>query len=314
KPLTRISYEITRNERLKDPFTGLPIDSAYTEFSGSGGSYLPSIGTGFAIKNFSIGTNVGYLFGRRESTTKRALINDSVSYNNSNHTTQSSFGDLFFNAGAQYKITLNKNTVLRLGASGNIKQTLNGSQDIIRETFVRDASTGDQRLDSVFEMNDIKGEVIYPSSYTLGFVVENQTAKGGGWLLGADYIQNKWNDFRFFGTKDNVQDNWQVRVGGQFRPEPGRRYVSNIIYRVGFFAGPDYINAGGNLPQFGTSFGLGLPIANYNRLSPGQYSIINIALEYNKRGNNDNLLKENIFRFSVGLNFSDLWFNKRKYD
>ncbi|HVE60392.1 MAG TPA: hypothetical protein VNA26_01140, partial [Chitinophagaceae bacterium] len=27
KPLTRISYEITRNERLKDPFTGLPIDS-----------------------------------------------------------------------------------------------------------------------------------------------------------------------------------------------------------------------------------------------------------------------------------------------
>ncbi len=84
KPLSRISYEITRNERLKDPSTGLPIDSAYTEFSGNGGSYLPSIGTGFAIKNFSVGVNVGYLFGRRESTTKRALINDSVSYNNSN--------------------------------------------------------------------------------------------------------------------------------------------------------------------------------------------------------------------------------------
>jgi hypothetical protein len=68
------------------------------------------------------------------------------------------------------------------------------------------------------------------------------------------------------------------------------------------------------LPQFGVSFGVGLPIANYNRLSIGQYSIVNLALEYNKRGNNDNLLKENTFRFSVGLNFSDLWFNKRKYD
>jgi len=314
KPLSRISYEITRNERLKDPSTGLPIDSAYTEFSGNGGSYLPSIGTGFAIKNFSLGANVGYLFGRRESTTKRALINDSVSYNNSNHTTRSSFGDLFFNAGAQYKIRINNTTFLRLGASGNIKQTLSGSQEIIRETFLRDANTGDQRLDSVFQMSDIKGEVIYPSSYTVGFVVEHQTAKGGGWLLGADYVQNKWDDFRFFGAKDAVQNNSQVRLGGHFRPEPGRSYTSNIVYRAGFFAGTDYIIAGGELPQFGASFGIGLPIANYSPLSRGQYSIINITLEYNKRGNNDNLLKENIFRFSVGLNFSDLWFNKRRYD
>ncbi len=314
KPLSRISYEITRNERLKDPFTGLPIDSAYTEFSGNGGSYLPSIGTGFAIKNFSIGANVGYLFGRRESITKRALINDSVAYNNSNHTTRSTFGDLFFNLGAQYKINLNKNTFLRLGASGNIEQTLKSSQEIIRETFTRDANTGDQKLDSVFQKSDIKGEIIYPSSYTVGFVVEHLTTKGGGWLLGVDYVQNKWDDFRFFGTTDAVQNNSQVRVGGQFRPEPGRSYTSNIVYRAGFFTGPDYINAGGELPQFGTSFGLGLPIANYNRLSQGQYSIINVSLEYNKRGNNDNLLKENTFRFSVGLNFSDLWFNKRKYD
>ena len=314
KPLSRISYEITRNERLKDPSTGLPIDSAYTEFSGNGGSYLPSIGTGFAIKNFSVGVNVGYLFGRRESTTKRALINDSVSYNNSNHTSRSTFGDLFFNAGAQYKIEINKKTFLRLGASGNVKQTLNGSQEIIRETFLRDANTGDRKLDSVFQMSDIKGEVIYPSNYTFGFVVEHQTAKGGGWLLGVDYVQNKWDDFRFFGTNDAVQNSSQVRLGGHFRPEPGRSYTSNIVYRAGFFTGPDYIRAAGKLPQFGASFGVGLPIANYNRSSLGQYSIINVTLEYNKRGNNDNLLKENTFRFSVGLNFSDLWFNKRKYD
>jgi hypothetical protein len=42
--------------------------------------------------------------------------------------------------------------------------------------------------------------------------------------------------------------------------------------------------------------------------------MLNLAFEYLKRGNNNNLLKENLFRFSVGLNLSDLWFGKRKYD
>jgi hypothetical protein len=42
--------------------------------------------------------------------------------------------------------------------------------------------------------------------------------------------------------------------------------------------------------------------------------VLNLALEYERRGNNENVLKENVFRISVGLNFSDLWFSKRKYE
>ncbi|MFN2457740.1 MAG: hypothetical protein ABR502_06045 [Chitinophagaceae bacterium] len=314
KPLSRINYKIARTEQLFDPRTGKPIDSAYTEFTGNGGSYLPGIGTGFAIKNFSAGVNIGYLFGKRENTTKRAFLNDTVLYNNSNHTTRSSYGGVFLTAGAQYKINLNKETYLRLGANGNLKRNINGTQVILRETFIRDASNGDFQLDSVYEQRDVKGEVVYPASYTLGFIVEHQNEKLGGWLIGADFIQNNWDDFRFFGTSDSVKDNWQLRVGGQFRPQPGSVYFSNVAYRAGFFTGPDYINIRGKLPQYGVSFGLGLPVANYNRLSQGQFTVINLALEYSKRGNNDNLLKENMFRISLGLNFSDIWFNKRKYD
>jgi hypothetical protein len=68
------------------------------------------------------------------------------------------------------------------------------------------------------------------------------------------------------------------------------------------------------LSQFGVSFGMGLPIVNYNRLSPGQATLINLAFEYGKRGNNNNLLRENTFRFSLGFSLSDFWFVKRKYD
>jgi hypothetical protein len=37
-------------------------------------------------------------------------------------------------------------------------------------------------------------------------------------------------------------------------------------------------------------------------------------MEYAKRGNNSNVIKENLFRISVGFNFTDFWFGKHKYD
>jgi hypothetical protein len=318
RPLSRIGYSIITRERLTDPRNGSFIDSAQTEYTGDGGAYIPSIGTGFSIKNFSAGVNIGYLFGKREAATRRALTSRELPSNNANTTVLSSFGGIYFNLGAQYKIHIDssatKATSLTLGATGNIKQTLNGTQDFINETFIRDGQSGDFRLDSVYENKDVKGEVTYPASYTIGFVLDQRNPRNAaGWLIGVDFIQNKWEDFRFFGAGDAVKNNWQVRAGGQLRPKPARNYFSNVAYRAGFYTGPDYITAGGNLPTWGASFGLGLPLANYNRLT-NQATFINLALEYAKRGNDDNPVKENTFRFSVGLNFSDLWFNKRKYD
>ena len=112
RPISRVGYKINRTERLTDGVTGQPIDTAITEFNGSGGAFLPSIGTGFAIGKFSAGINVGYLFGRKEFNTSRYIINDTVFHYGSNHITNSSFGDLYFNAGAQYRITVNKRTTL----------------------------------------------------------------------------------------------------------------------------------------------------------------------------------------------------------
>jgi hypothetical protein len=308
KPLSRISYKIQQNQRTS-------IDSLLIENNGEGGSYLPSIGTGFRVGNLSLGANIGYLFGRRESSTRVGFANDTVEYKNGSRTTSSSFGSVFFSGGLQYKVDLSKETLVRFGLSGNLKQTLKGSQDFREETFVRNSDGLDVQLDSVSERNGIKGEVVYPASSTIGFMVEHGKEPGKrSWSLGADLIMNRWEDFRFFGAADEVKNNWQVRTGGQYRPQPGRNYFSNVSYRAGFSVGPDYITAGGNLPSWGASAGFGLPIASYNRLSPNQFSIINLAFEYNRRGNDANPLKENVFRVSVGLNFSDLWFTKRKYD
>ena len=315
RPISRVSYKIGRNDLIFDPITNMPIDSAFTEFSGNGGSYLASIGTGVAIKNFSIGGTFGYLFGNKEYATKRAFLNDTVAYNSSNHSTQASYGSIYFSGGAQYKIKLTETNSLTLGVYGNMKNTLKGTQDVVRETFVRSNESGDFRLDSVYEQKDIKGEVIYPSGFGSGFVYEKApTAQKGGWLVGVDYLQNKWSEYSFFGNNDNVQDSWELRIGTQIRPKPGTNYWSNVAYRAGFNIGDDYVNVQQPLSTMGLTVGFGLPLANYNRLSPGQFSVINVAMEYNKRGNEDNLLRENLFRLSVGLSLSDLWFVKRKYN
>jgi len=318
RQLTRISYKIDQFERLVDPVTGLSIDSAITEFSGDGGAFLASAGTGFAIKNLSIGVNFGYLFGKKQYDSKRELINDTVAYNSSHHSTKTSFGDIYTNAGVQYKFDLGKRFAFHLGFYGNFQQTLGAQEDLLRETFVRTQQSGDVQLDSVYEQKGIKGKIIYPSGYGAGFMLEKkadlQNSKFGSWLVGADLVKNNWSEYRYYGTPDSVQDDWQIRVGTQIRPEPKKNYFSNVYYRAGFTVGQDYIHVENKLPVWGLSFGLGLPVANYSSLARNQASFVNLAFEYSKRGNNNNLLKENIFRVSVGLSLTDIWFIKHKYD
>lgn len=316
RPLTRIGYLINGADSIKDVF-GNTLNIA-TRHRGNGGSYLPSIGTGFAIKKFSAGFNVGYLFGSRETTLIKQPLSDSVAYYPYEHTTNTSFGNLFFNAGVQYKITLSDtrtaSTILRLGVSGNLKQTIKATQDLLDQTFTRGSSGEELRVDSVFETNGVRGKVVYPSSYKAGFVVQQSNkANGGGWLFGADYTINKWSEYRFFGQPDAVEDNWMLNIGTQLTPRPQSNYFSNVTYRFGFFTGKDYIKVQNQLPVFGASFGAALPIRP-SRYAPSQFTSLSLGFEYMKRGNDNNLLKENLFRFSLGVNLTDLWFGKKKYE
>lgn len=324
RPMSRISYDIIRNERLKDPNTGLPIDSATTNYKGEGGAYLASIGTGFSIfqrnttngeQKLSVGINGGYYFGAKDYSTRRTLINDTVDYYQANYETKTNFGSLYFNAGLQYKVPLSSKIMLTVGAYGNWGQKISATQDIVRETFFYDDNSGNLRLDSVSDRKDIKGKIEIPTSYTIGFVAQKSAipSKEGGWLIGVDFSQQNWSQYRFYNQVDSVQNTWQVKVGAQLNPLPKRNYFSNVAYRFGFFVGPDYVKVKKATPQFGASFGMGLPVA-ISRQAPNQVTLINIAFEYGKRGNNDNLLKESTFRFSLGFSLSDFWFIKRKYD
>ena len=305
RPLTRINYKIERNERVPG------IDSLNTLFEGNGGAYEVYAGTGFGIKNLSVGVNVGYLFGSKNFSTRKSFIPDSsdVFYYQSNHQTQSNYNGLLLNGGIQYNAKLNKSTFLRLGAYGNLKRTLSGTKDITRGTFQYNTSSGAiDSIDVALNEKDIEGDVEYPSSFGGGFIID----KLGKWMFGADVELTNWEDYRYFGEKDQVQNSWKLHVGGQVIPKPGKNYLSYVAYRMGFLYGKDYIKIDKDLPVWGFTAGASFPMrkAAYTN----QYSMINLGLEFGQRGNKENLVREGFFRFSVGLSLSDLWFVKRKYD
>jgi hypothetical protein len=193
---------------------------------------------------------------------------------------------LFLNAGIQYKIKLNDKTSLRLGAHGNLATKLNAVRNMSRETVEYSDNTGFVTVDSIYKSEDQEGTITYPSSWAAGFMLERENA----WMLGAEIGIAKWADYRYF---------------------KGDNYWSRVAYRLGASFGPANIQLNKSIPQYTFSFGAGLPVRR--NVYTNQYTMINATFELGFRGNKENDIRENLFRFSLGLNLSDIWFNKPKY-
>lgn len=323
RPLSRISYGVEERVRTS-------IDSMQTIYEGSGGVNQAFVGLGKRFGNISLGVNFGYEFGQRNIGTKISFLNDSVLHYKSNSTDSGNFGGLFINPGlfgffkiSEVKKASTNNTetwYLNLGASGTFEHTLNASKSINRQTFFYSGSGELIQIDSVYKQPDIEGEINMPLSYTAGFMltktIANTLAARNKFSIGADYSATQWTNFRNFGLPDQLNDSWRISVGSEFTPDPinGVSFWSRSTYRLGFYTGKNYINADNNgykekAISLGTSFNL-----RKFRSYDNQYTLINTAFEFGKRGSDVNNVTESFFKFSAGLSLSDLWFIRRKYD
>ncbi len=327
KPYSRINYSIINNTRITN------VDSAQYLYQGSGGLNQAFIGLGKRWGNFSIGFNTGYMFGKKELNTRLNIINSDTAYSpyymKSNSSTTTYLGKAFLMIGGLYDINLKSvaatTTVpktdysLRLGATAMFGQKYNATQDILRETFEYDASGGSVTVDSVYAANGSKVIVETPATYTVGAIFHKTQSMAGGsfdlWSFGLEYETTKWSSYRFGGLQDRLNDSWQIRVGGQIIPSTtSTSLLGRSTLRLGVNYGKDYINADGNgLKTFSGTLGIGLPVkprTSYNY----QFTTVNMALEFGKRGSNVNNITESFLKFSLGLSLSDIWFHKRKYD
>ncbi|GAC1394939.1 MAG: membrane protein [Sediminibacterium sp.] len=322
RPVSRINYSV-------HDFSRTAGDSLATTYQGSGGLNQLFVGVGKKWKGLSIGVNTGYNFGRKEINTKKTFINDTVFYYQSNSSSITHFNGVFLNAGIQYEVSLHsrqmtdtkttENYLLRFGATASLNEKLSASQDISRHTYTQSTS-GDIKIDSIFDQNDVKGKIELPATYAGGITYHKTASNARGifelWSIGAEYTTTQWTKYRFYGQPDQLSNSWKFKVGAQFSPDPisGRSYWSNVNYRAGFYIGKDYVNADGNgLKEYGVSFGAGLPIKKWNTYN-NQFTVMNTAFQFGKRGSGVNNITESYFQVSLGVSLSDIWFIKRKYD
>lgn len=318
RPLNKVSYNIQGASRISAG------DSIQTVYEGTGGTYQAFIGTGIGIKNFSFGINSGYRFGSADYITKVSIYNDTVPdrYRLGKKEIKNNFGAPFVDLGIQYMIKIKKDTInrkissLHLGAYTSLQSKMKAKRDEVYESFfISDEVGTEKRLDSVSEVKNIKGNVIYPSTYGFGLMYESEGKSSLS--IGVDLEFSNWGEYRFFGNKDLVQNSWQFKVGGQLMPDirgGDKSYWNQVIYRAGFHYGTEPFTIAGDLNNYGITFGIGLPIKRYSFAELNRNNIVNTSFEFGQRGNRSSLLRENYIRFAVGFSLSDIWFIKRKYD
>ena len=306
KPYTHSFYSL-----VDTIFSGSPLGETVRSYNGDGGLNYAYIGAAYQYKGFSIGANVGYMFGSITSTTEVASIDTvltdrSYTANFSNYTR---IGGIYWKGGAMWEHKLDSNYTLRIGGTVTISQNLTERLDAYQvsvynfgDTIVNDTSS---------YSGESRGKLKLPMSYSIGAML----LKNGNWSIGIDYTATKWSGFN---SSPNLTMNdfvakssYKASIGGEYTPDANniRNYYSRITYRFGLYYGTDYLTfQNTQLPLYGLTLGASLPFRR-------SFSHLHTSLDIGRIGTNTNsLIQETYVRFSLGMSFNDLWFVKRKYD
>lgn len=176
--------------------------------------------------------------------------------------------------------------------------------------------------DTVGFMN-LKGKYYQPHSYGVGL---NYTyEKAYRLMIEADFAFQQWSKAKYSAMYadpdpknpnadpkvifDGMNFNNRVRyaLGAEVVPRLRGNYGQRISYRIGGFYTHDYLRIKGNsVREYGVGCGVGLP-------TPEGKTIINLGVEWRHRdAYPQNLISENYLNVTLGVNFNELWFWKRK--
>lgn len=287
-PFSNVGYEYSSTET-----TSVGNVSYVDGHVGTGGLNTLFLGTGISLgKNWSVGANLKYIFGK--------IAHDgSVVYSNSEYNTTYSSENWYLGApsldfGVQYRKKFNKKNSAVLGATFT-----NGSAFTMHEfnTVLITPSLYDtvqKTTNPVFEL---------PNTFGIGlsYNYDNRLT------VGFDYQNQAWSKTEMCGLKDTLNDNSRMAVGLEFLPSlMATNYFKAIKYRCGVNYSNSYLNYGGaELKNIGLSVGFGLPLR-------AQKTVLNFAFEAGKLLTREAPISERYYKVSLDVSFNEFWFFKRK--
>lgn len=283
------------------------IGSIKRIYKGDGGINRVFVGSSFKLHStLSVGFNFGYLFGTINQSSANTFP-DSAYRMNYKIVSSTKVNDLYMDYGIYYRKTLKNKMQLSAGLALSNNHQVNATIEQLGYRYFISSTGLDNVVDTIVNVKAKKGSITLPTN--LGFGVA--LSKTDNWLIGADVQYQLWEDYKYFGRSDSLQNTLRLSLGGEYTPSIST--VSNYFQRLTYRGGLTYQNSflelrGQRINEFGISFGLALPL-------PRTRSTLNIAAELGTRGTTaQNLIKENYVRFTLGLSIFERWFIIRKYD
>lgn len=311
-PFSTIGYNFNTSNRVGSSPTSLQPITTLTTYYGNGGLHELYIGTGWSpFGNFSIGANIGYLWGDYNHSLAQSFYEGgelSKTYNTQNEVWSSDLKTFRLDIGVQYPIKISSDQKLTLGATAGIGHRIKSDVELLRYT-----SLGDSISNKVSEAFDLP--------YTI--------SAGASWqqndklTIGLDYGYERWKGCRVptsYATstgsgigivKDQYKNRHHISAGAEYVHNIlSRKYRERIRYRMGLSYSSSYLNVNGdNGPwEYGLTAGAALPLKTSTR------SLINVSAEWLHRVPGvKGQIKENYLMIHLGITFNEAWFMKWKF-
>lgn len=300
RPHSAVEYETRSYRRLNL----LGVDSLIYSYKGSGGVSKVSISNGVRVfKEFYVGLQMDYLFGQVNRNVSTQNMSDGQYYKVQLEDL-TSYSDFQFKAGFAYRAKLKADLFLNLGATLDLNSTLNSEQ--IKRFATLDVSGLTVINSDTLEKSKTFVQQI-PVAKRFGLSIE----KAAKWMVGVDYAYTDWKKVsNNLGRSSTLPVSHKVSMGGEYTPdiESISSFIKRTTYRMGvsYEKTPyDFLGNGNYAVDKHLSFGVALPLRNL--------SFLNLAYQVGRRGLiSENGMEEQYHKLTLGLTFSDLWFQKQK--
>lgn len=289
---TRIGYEIEQK-------SSNPTDSAgtfTTSYAGNGGITRFYLGTSYNAPyagNLGIALNY-YVTGLEYSSEVLFSSNSYVSTAFDKYTNTRGLGLTFGYISNDISPLLNVEWLedFRLGVSYDLASTSKGESTLYY--VIRDVNDTVRAGDA---------ELKIPECMNLGL-----SFRAGNVKYYMDYLSQPWTKLTLNGDSfSEMQDVYKISVGAEYNPKPVRGMpVEQFLWRGGVsYEKTPYVVSGNQINQLSVSVGMTYVMSYGNSLD--------FALIYSNRGTTDNnLIREDIIKFAVGLSLGELWFIRQE--
>jgi hypothetical protein len=189
---------------------------------------------------------------------------------------------------------------------------VNVTDDWLAQTY-KQVGTLESIKDTVLDSTNYNSYVDIPAMFGVGISFK----KDYKWMFQADYMMQMWSQSGRAGNSFGLKNSQRITAGFQYQPKPTGKgnYMTAIQYRLGiryYQTGLELKNT--MLNETSVNFGMSMPVPYRTKLGE-PVSRATVNFEYGMRGTTEqNLVKEDFFRVTIGFTINDRWFAHYKYD